>query len=397
MHVSGTPSQPLLNGSVEIQGVNLRYGDLPFQLSGLKGSVRLEGERAIISSLRGMSGGGTVTLGGAVTLAETPRFDLSAELEQARVRYPTDFTSLLNGNLRLEGTPEQGFLHGELNVRQVIFTENVNWLTRMVEASNPFLEQPAGVSSPLASRIRLDIRVSSAPPVRVESQDLRLVADVNLRLLGTLASPVQVGTIHLMSGEAVFRGNRYKLNRGEVSFTNPFRTQPTLDLEAQTRVQRYDLTLDISGPFERLKLAYRSDPPLPTADILSLLALGYSGREEEMSVAGAPHASTSVGASALLSEALSSQVTGRIQRLFGVSRIKIDPNVGAPGYGSGARVTVEQQVTRDFTVTYVTNTAYSQYRIIQVEWALSDKVSLLGVRDQNGVFGLELKFRQRFK
>jgi translocation and assembly module TamB len=397
MHVSGTPSQPLLNGSVEIQGVNLRYGDLPFQLSGLKGTIRLEGQRATISSLRGMSGGGTITLGGAVTLAETPRFDLSADLEQARVRYPTDFTSLLNGNLRLEGTPERGFLHGELSVRQVVFTENVNWLTRMVEASNPFLEQPVGAPSPVASRIRLGVRVSSAPPVRIESQDLRLVADVDLRLQGTLASPAQVGTIHLVSGEAVFRGNRYKLNRGDINFTNPFRTQPTLDLEAQTRVQRYDLTLDISGPFDRLKLAYRSDPPLPTGDILSLLALGYSGREEEMSIAGARHASTSVGASALLSEALSRQVTGRIQRLFGVSRIKIDPNVSTPGYGSGARVTVEQQVTPDFTVTYVTNTAASQYRIIQVEWALSDKVSLLGIRDQNGVFGLELKFRQRFK
>jgi translocation and assembly module TamB len=104
-----------------------------------------------------------------------------------------------------------------------------------------------------------------------------------------------------------------------------------------------------------------------------------------------------VGASALLSEALSSQVTGRIQHLFGVSRIKIDPNVGVPGFGSGARVTVEQQVTRDLTLTYVTNTSSSQYRIIQFELAVSDNVSVLGIRDQNGIFGLEFRFRHRFK
>lgn len=401
MHISGTPSQPSLSGNVDIQDVNLQYGDMPFQLSGLTGSVRLEGERALITSLRGTSGGGTVTLSGAVTLAETPRFDLSADLERARVPYPTDFTSLLNGTLRLDGTSEHGLLHGDLVVRQVFLGENANWLTRLIETNNPFLERPVGVASPLASRIRVDVRVTSSPPVSIESQDLRLVADVDLRLQGTLANPVEVGTIHLTSGEAVFRGNRYTLGRGDVTYANAFRTQPILDLEAQTRVQQYDLTLDISGAFDRLRFAYRSDPPLPTGDILSLLALGYAEqyreRGETMSVTGAPHASTSVGASALLSQALSSQVTGRIQHLFGVSRIKIDPNVGTPGYGSGARVTVEQQVTRDFTVTYVTNTASSQYRIIQVEWALSDKVSLLGVRDQNGVFGLELKFRQRFK
>jgi translocation and assembly module TamB len=401
MHISGTPSRPLLSGNVDIQDVNLRYGDMPFQLSGLNGNVQLEGERAIVTSLRGTSGGGTVALSGTVTLGETPRFDLSADLDRARVRYPADFTSVLNGSLRLDGTPDRALLHGDLIVRQVLFNENVNWLPRLIEANNPLTEKPMGVASPLASRIGVDVRVSSSPPVRIESQDLHLVADVDLRLQGTLADPVEVGTIHLTKGDAVFRGNQYKLSRGDITYANPFRTQPVLDLEARTRVQQYDLTLGISGPFDRLKLAYRSDPPLPTGDILSLLALGYAeqygGREETMSVTTAPHASTSVGASALLSEALSSQVTGRIQRLFGVARIKIDPNVGTPGYGSGARVTFEEQVSRDFTVTYVTNTAYSQYRIIQVEWALSDKVSLLGVRDQNGVFGLEFKFRQRFK
>jgi translocation and assembly module TamB len=313
-----------------------------------------------------------------------------------RVGYPTNFTSVLGGNLRLGGTPDRGQLQGELTLRQLVPNENVNWLVRMVETGGSFVEQPIGVPSPTASKIRLDIRITSVPPVRLETRDLRLVGDVDVRLQGTVANPVQVGTIHLLSGEGVFRGNRYRLIRGDLSLTNPLRTQATLDLEAQTRVQRYDLTVDISGPFDRLKSAYRSDPPLPTADILSLLALGYSKQQVEMStVAGHPY--PSVGASALVSEALSSQVSGRIERLFGVSRIKVDPNVGEPGYGSGARVTVEQQVTRDFTLTYVTNTAASQYRIIQFEWAVSDKVSLIGVRDQNGIFGLEFKFRQRFK
>jgi translocation and assembly module TamB len=181
-----------------------------------------------------------------------------------------------------------------------------------------------------------------------------------------------------------------------MNFTNPFRTQAYLDLEAETQVQSYDLTLDISGPFDRLKFSYRSDPPLANTDILSLLALGYVKQEGAYSTA-AGNPSASIGASAILSEALSSQTTSRIQHLFGVSRIKIDPNVSMPGFGSGALVTVEQQVTHDLTLTYVTDTSYSQYRIIQFEWNISDKVSVLGIRDQNGVFGVEFRFRRRFK
>jgi translocation and assembly module TamB len=232
--------------------------------------------------------------------------------------------------------------------------------------------------------------------VQLQTPNFRLVGDIDLRLQGTVADPVQVGSIHFLSGESIFRGNRYTLVRGDMNFTNPFRTQAYLDLEAETQVQSYDLTLDISGPFDRLKFSYRSDPPLANTDILSLLALGYVKQEGAYSTA-AGNPSASIGASAILSEALSSQTTSRIQHLFGVSRIKIDPNVSMPGFGSGALVTVEQQVTHDLTLTYVTDTSYSQYRIIQFEWNISDKVSVLGIRDQNGVFGVEFRFRRRFK
>ncbi len=396
LHLTGTPGRPVLNGAMDIQDVSLDYSGLPFRFNNLQGTIQLEGERAVIQSLRGACGGGTVSLSGFVTLEESHRVEVRAELSQVRVRYPPSFTSVLDGNLRLGGSVEQAQLQGELVVRQMVLNENINFISKIIESSNPVAEQPATVASPLASKLRLNVRVTSTPPVQVQTPNLRLVGDIDIRLQGTLANPVQVGSIHFLSGESVFRGNRYTLVRGDMSLTNPFRTQAYLDLEAQTRVQSYDLTLDISGPFDRLKFAYRSDPPLPTTDIFSLLALGYVKQEQAFSTVGGNPTAT-IGASAILSEALSSQTTSRIQHLFGVSRIKIDPNVAVPGFGSGARVTVEQQVTHDLTLTYVTDTSYSQYRIIQFEWNMSDKVSVLGIRDQNGVFGVEFRFRRRFK
>jgi translocation and assembly module TamB len=403
LSMSGSPARPQLNGAVEIQDVSLGYEGLPFRLSNLNGNIELEGERATVKSLRGISGGGTLTLDGFVTLASPPRVELRAALDQVRVRYPFDFTSILSGTLRLAGTSDRAQLQGDLALRQVLASQNKNWLAQIVKSGGPFEESKPSTPSPLADTIRLNIRVTSATPVRLEVQDMHLTADVDVHLQGSLANPVEVGTVHFLSGEAIFRGNRFTLNRGDLSLTNPIRTQATLDLEAQTVVQQYDLTVDISGPVGRLKMAYRSDPPLSTEDVLSLLALGYAHQQQEMSTAGLVSSFTggnplqSVGESALLSQALSSQVTGRLQRLFGVSRIKIDPNVGLPGFTSGARVTVEEQVTRDLTLTYVTNTASSQYKIIQFEWAFGENVSLLGIRDQNGIFGVELRHRQRFR
>jgi len=232
--------------------------------------------------------------------------------------------------------------------------------------------------------------------VRIETHDLRLVSDVDLHLQGTLANPVAVGNIYLRSGDAIFRGNRYTLTRGDIAMTNPFRTEPVLDLQVQTRIDKYDLTLEVSGPTDQIRFSYRSDPPLPTSDILSLLAFGYSKRLQEF----APEATnpfSSASASALLSSALSSQVTGRIQRLFGVSRIKFSPSSTELGTLGGPVLTVEQQLSPNLTLTYETSTANSQYRVIEFDYTVNPRMSVRGFRDQNGIFGLELKFRKRFK
>jgi translocation and assembly module TamB len=403
LSVSGPPARPQLNGAVEIQDVSLEFPGLPLRLSNLNGEIELEGERATVKSLRGISGGGTVALDGFVTLAFPPRFELRAELEQIRVRHPFDFTSILSGTLRLAGTSDRSQMRGDLAVNQVLASENRFWLDQIMQSASPFQNSTPRAPSPLADSIRLNLRISSPTPVRLQVQDMRLTADIDVHLQGSLANPVEVGAVHFLNGEAIFRGNRFTLDRGDLNLTNPVRTQATLDLEAQTRVQQYDLTVDVSGPLERLKMTYRSDPPLPTEDVFSLLALGYARQQQQASTSGivssfaGGNPTQTVGENALLSQALSSQVAGRIQRLFGVSRIKIDPNVGLPGFSTGARVTVEQQVTRDFTLTYITNTASSQYQIIQFEWAVGENVSLIGVRDPNGIFGVELKFRRRFK
>jgi translocation and assembly module TamB len=403
LSISGSPARPQMNGVVEIRDVGLEYPGMPFRLSNLNGEIQLEGERATLKSLRGISGGGTVTLDGFATLSLTPRVELRVGLNQVRVRYPLEFTSILSGNLRWEGTSDRSQLQGDLSLNQMLASESKPWLNQIMQTASPFQPSAPSTTSPLANSIRLNIRVASPAQVRLQVQDLRLTADVDVRVQGSLANPVELGVVHFHNGEATVRGHRFTLTRGDLSLTNPFRTQATLDLEAQTRVQQYDLTVDVSGPFGRLKMTYRSDPPLPTEDVFSLLALGYAPQQQLGSTSGlvssfaAGNPTQTIGESALLSQALSSQVGGRIQRLFGVSRIQIDPNVGLPGLNTGERVTIEQQVTKDLTLTYITNTASSQYQIIQFEYAFGDNISLLGVRDPNGIVGVELRFRRRFK
>ena len=60
-------------------------------------------------------------------------------------------------------------------------------------------------------------------------------------------------------------------------------------------------------------------------------------------------------------------------------------------------MTVEQQVTRDLTITYVSNVSSTQQQVIQVEYNVNRNVSIVALRDQNGTFGIDLKIKKRFR
>jgi translocation and assembly module TamB len=103
------------------------------------------------------------------------------------------------------------------------------------------------------------------------------------------------------------------------------------------------------------------------------------------------------GGNSLLGQAISTPLTGRLQRFFGVSRIKIDPDLTGVTNTPQARLTIEQQLTRDITVTYITSLNLSQQQIVRFQWDFSRDYSLLGIREENGILGFDFQFQKRFK
>ena len=102
-----------------------------------------------------------------------------------------------------------------------------------------------------------------------------------------------------------------------------------------------------------------------------------------------------------LSEAISSQLGGRLEKLFGITKLRVDPGIAGVGstgseQSAAARVTVEQQVTRNLTITYVSNVSSTQQQVIQVEYNVNRNISIVALRDQNGTFGIDFKIKKRF-
>jgi translocation and assembly module TamB len=395
--VAGTVPSPRFNGKVHIEGAAFRYGDFPAGLSNVAGDFNFDAARMMFENVTAESGGGHLNIGGTAAYGEGPlSYTVNVRSDQIRIRYPVGMSWLLSGALRLSGNTQAGTLSGRIVIDRLLMAEGFDIAGIMVSAKQP--ASGPSTTSPFLRNLQFDIEADSSPDSRMEWSGARFQTDANLRVRGTWEHPIFLGHIHLLSGEMSFRGNQYTISRGDINFANPFRLDPVLNIEATTTIRQYEVTLDFTGPASRLTLAYRSDPPLPSSDIIALLALGQTG--EESAQRSATGQNTGLGASALLSEAISSQLGGRIERLFGISHFRVGPSISGlttQQQNSIASVTIEQQVARGLVITYITDITTTQYQVIQIEYTINREFSIVGLRDENGTFGLDVVRKTRFK
>ena len=391
LNVRGTVEHPVLAGKVAISHAGVSTIDLPLGLGDLDGTMVFNQDRLEVEKLTGRMGGGRVTLGGFVTFGSTLGFNMTLEGNDVRLRY-AGISATSDQSLRLTGTLQNSSVTGNITITRFAQIPSSDLQLLLSQATSaPSIPNPR---SPL-NNIHLEVRVLSTPELTVETSLAKLAGDVDLRVRGTAARPVLLGRISIAEGDIKLAGTKYHLERGDVTFINPVRIDPVLDVEATTRVRDYDITIGLHGTVERLNTTYRSDPPLSTDDIISLIAFGRTQTESQLgSNAGGPGFGESASG-ALLSSALNQAVSNRVSKIFGYSTIRINPSLGGPENDPNARLTLEQQVSNDITFTYITNLARSAQQVIEFEYNITREYTIQGVRDENGVVSFDLLIRKR--
>jgi translocation and assembly module TamB len=387
----GTISNPQVAGEVRIVNAGVSFIDLPNGLSDINGTMVFNENRLQIKSLTARTGGGSLNVGGFIAYRRGLYFNLTATGKDIRLRYPPGISAVANTELRVSGTLQNALLSGDVLVTRFGVNPKFDFASYLARSK----QSPSGTRpNSVTDNLRLDVHVLSTPELEVETSLAKIAGDADLRLRGSVARPVVLGRINIVEGDVFFSGTKYHLERGDITFTNPVRIEPILNIEASARVREYDITLGFHGSVDKLSTTYRSEPPLPTADIIALLALGRT-REETALNQTTNQTFADTESNAILGQALNAAVSSRVQKLFGVSRIKIDPQVGETN--PNARLTIEEQVNKNITLTYITNLASTTQQVIQVEYNVNRNLSILVVRDQYGVLGFEVRMRQRKK
>ena len=385
----GARSNPNVYGQIRIVNASLAQVGTPLGLRDGNGVLTLTPTRLDINQFTAKMGGGDVSARGGLVYRPDMHFDLAAKAVGVRVLYQQSIRTTVDGDLALTGRPDDALLQGQVNVDQLSFTSNFELAD--------FASQFGGSAAPpptqgMSDRIRLQVAIKTPGGISPSSRALSLSGTANLQLQGTIAQPVMLGRINLSNGELIFAKNRYLVQAGTIDFRNPSKTEPVVDISANTTIQQYDIQLHFWGPVDHLHTNYSSNPALPPSDVINLVAFG---KTSEASAAN-PTPPGALGAQSLIASQLSSQVTNRIEKLAGISQLSIDPELGSSQQSPGARIAIQQRVTSKIFVTFATDVTSTQQQAVKLEYQLSPRASFSAVRNQNGGFSFETQFRKRW-
>jgi len=398
--VRGTIADPLVSGKAEIKDGAANYASIPNGLSNTNGAIVFNGNSASVRNMTAESGGGKVTLSGFATLSgENRRFALRANATSVRVRLDQGASIVADTNLSLTGSPDGSLLSGSATINQINYTPQTDLGSFLARSAPPI---QAVAPSSLLDNMRLDIRIQTSDAMAVQTSLAEsLEAQANLRIRGTASHPGALGRVDITEGTLTFFSATYTVNSGTIGFYNPLRIEPIMDINLETHAQGVDVTLRVTGPVDNMKLSYTSDPPLQFEELVGLLASGKTPTSDPTLLANQPvqpsQTFQQMGESAIVGKALADPVSNRLQRVFGISQLKIDPTFTSGSQLPQAQVTLQQQVANNLTFTYVTALDNPNSTIIQAELTLTSEWSAIATRDQNGIFSVNLLYKRHIR
>jgi autotransporter translocation and assembly factor TamB len=382
----GTIETPLFEGIAQIHKGSFRLPETRTILSQVEGvvllssgEVQLEGMSFRFMGGRGRCGGRIRQRGDSLFLA------LDGTAEGVRFEVLRDVEARVSGTWSLLGPVTALDLSGDLEVDRMSLNTKEDPATMLLGWASD-----AGRTS-AEGGLNLNLHVEAEETINLSNPFVRLTGSASLDVSGTSNRPGLVGQVEVLEGgEVTLLGNRYEVERGSLTFSNPQSIDPFLDIQASTWAQEYQITVNLSGTFDRFVSTAVSTPPLSSPEIYSLLGVGY--RSEA-------HGTGAMGlglASSIISSELTSVLSQRGELVLPVDQVRVDPFAADSTGNPTARLSVIKQLTPEWTVILQTTLSGEREQIVVSRWYLAPGLFLEAGQHEDGSLSLDLKLRRPY-
>ena len=393
LDITGDWENPSVNGNVNLRDGAFSLKDFSYRISGLNGHMYLDNDRVVLENLSGKLGGGDVDLSGILYLKKflVRRFFVEAAVNNISASVSPDFSLNFGGNLLYKGTPEDQMISGDIRINRARYKERVEWKSWLLKT-----KQPEKVRSEVSiiEKARLNVHVIGKESIRIDNNIARADLSADLLLRGTLYRPALLGRLESKEGTVYFRNNEFRILHASADFTDEARLNPVISIAAETIVKGYKIKMNLEGRMNQFAMSLSSDPVLKEMDILSLLTVGQTAGQ----LKGLEGGVGAGEATSFVTGKLQDVVEERLRSITGLDRFQVDPHVSRITGTVEPRVTVSKRLLGDKVfVTYTSAAGTEEEQIIKVEYFVNRNVSIVGIRDERGILGGDVKLRFEFK
>ncbi|MGE0206387.1 MAG: translocation/assembly module TamB domain-containing protein [Candidatus Babeliales bacterium] len=243
--------------------------------------------------------------------------------------------------------------------------------------------------------IECDLYIKSKKPLRIQTSFLNTDIALDIAIKEKLYNPSFTGTITLQGGSLLFPYRPLHITRGLIYFLPHQLDDPVIELIAKGKVKKYHVTLRTSGSLRKPHISLESTPPLTEEQILTLLLAG----SEEGSVALVMPTVIMQNMEQLLfgPEQSYSKLETYFKNLLGpLKHVRFVPTFFDQTARGGFRGTILVDVSERLHGLIQKNFSLPEDTKIEIEYLLSDDVTLRALKDQRGDVGGEVEMRWKF-
>lgn len=241
--------------------------------------------------------------------------------------------------------------------------------------------------------VTCDLTIETKSPIRVDTEFLQTKAKVNVRIQKDMYDPSVVGSIVLHAGILNFPYKPLYISKGIITFSPEQLFDPAIELVARNKIKKYDVLLQVEGTLSNHHIVLDSTPPLSEEQIVGLLLVGS---EENSLNSMMPALIVQNLKNLIFSNNQSTFLDKYFKPLLRTFNINLVPSFTDQTGRGGLRGALEITIDDRWRAVIQKNFSLTEDTKFELEFLLSDDITLRAIRDERRDIGGEVEMRWKF-
>ncbi|MBV8361429.1 MAG: translocation/assembly module TamB domain-containing protein [Deltaproteobacteria bacterium] len=406
--ISGQPTHPAANGTITLDNLGVEVLPLGLKINNSFAHMRITPTLFTLERMVINAGDGSITAAGTVALTNYApgAINLKITIHQFPAIHNQRYQAMIAGALLIDGTSNAPAIAGRVEVLNATIHPDLAFLTATkysrdetivvirpgekppptTATTTPAQSAAPTIHSSIFDRMSINVAIIIHRDTWIRHPDASVELTGHIKAVKLPGGPLRlVGEVDTVRGWITFNNQTFTLASGQILFTGGDKIDPLLNIDAQYTVSQYVVDVLVTGFASKPQLKLESNPPLPKADILSLLLFGTTS------------SSLGQGQSALLQQRATNMAAGAaastigqaLSSSLGLQDLGISLN-GAAGSGG---VSLGRYIGKN---TYISATQSTTGRKASIQYYISRWISITTSTNSDGSSEIFLNLTRQY-